>query len=134
MTTRRSYIPQHHGLSIEIVDYQIELAIAIEIADCKTSSRPGVGECVSGRRSDALKLSLQVSKQQRLLRVTRSPLMRISRRINMSIHKKQIEPAVVVVIDKTRPPTQERDRHFTKARLKRYVGKIVIAVVVIKNV
>src|SRR6185369_7179916 len=133
-TTRRSHIPQHDRLCIQIVDDEIELAIAIKIADCKTTSRPRVRKRISGRRSHTFKFPLQISKQQRLLRVTRSPLMSISSQINMSIHNKQIEPPIVVVVDKTRTPTKKRNRNFTKPGLKCHVGEVVVAVVVVKNV
>src|SRR6185369_4525501 len=134
MSTRRCDIPQHHRLCIEIVDDEIEFAVTIKISNCKTTSRPRVSQRTAGRRSDTFKLPFLISKQQRLLRVTRSPLVRISSRINMSIHNEQVEPAIVVIIDKTRAPTQKRNRNFTKSGLKRYVCEIVVAVVVIKNV
>src|ERR1043165_4842109 len=134
MSTRRRHVLQHHRLCIEIVNNQIEPAITIKIANRKPTSGPRVRKRIPRRRTHSFKLSLHIAKQQRLLRVTRPPLVLISRGINMSIHNKQIEPAIVVVVDKTRSPTQKRNRNFTKPGLKCYVSKIVVAVVVIKNI
>src|SRR2546423_14195796 len=98
MTARGSNIAQHYRFRVKIVDDEIEPAIAIEISDCESSSGPRVGKRVPRRCTNALKLPLHVAKQQRLLRVTRSPLMRIDLRINMTIYHKKIQPAIVVEI------------------------------------
>src|SRR6185369_11508664 len=127
-------IAQHNRLRIEIIDHEIKPAITVEIADRESTTRPRIRERTARRRADTLKLSLQITKEQRLLRVTRSPLMLISRRINVTIHNKQIKPAIVVEINKTRAPTEKRNRHFTKSHLERHIGKVVVAIVVIQRV
>src|SRR5215470_15654626 len=125
---------QKNRRAVEIIDHEIETPIAIEIADREPASGPRIRERTSRRRADPLKLAVQIPKQQRLLRVTRAPLMRIDLRVHVTVHHKQIQPAIVVVIDKARAPTEKRNRHFTQTGLKSYVSKIRVAVVVIEHV
>src|SRR5215467_11335596 len=120
MTTWRSNIPQHDGLGIKIIDHQIKSTITIEISDRETASGPRVRQRISRWRTHTLKLPLHVSEKQRLLCVTRAPLVRVGGRINVTIDDEQIEPPVIVVVDETRSPTQKRNRHLTEPNLKRY--------------
>src|SRR5215213_5996363 len=112
MTTRRANVSQHHRLCVEIIDHEIESAIAIEISDCETASGPSIREGISRRRAHALKLSFHVSEKQRLLRITRAPLMRVRRRVNMTVDDEQVQPTIVVVVDEARGPTEKRNRSF----------------------
>src|SRR5215211_1439071 len=134
MATCRRNIAQHNRLRVEIIDHQIKSTIAIEVSYRQTSSGPRIRQRASRRRAHSLKLALDVAEKQRLLRVTRPPLMLIDSRINMPVYDKQIQPAIVVIIDKTRGPTEKRNRNLTKARLKRHIREVVIAVVVIKRI
>src|SRR5919205_1971733 len=104
MSICRRDVTQDHWLRIEIIDHEIKSTITVEIADRESTTVPRIRERTAGRRADTLKLPFQITKQQRLLCVTRSPLVLVSRWINVTIHDKQIEPAIVVEIDKTRPP------------------------------
>src|SRR5215216_224403 len=113
MSARRSNVSQQHRLRVEIIDHQIKPAIAIEVANRQATPGPRIRQRASRRRAYAFELALHVAEEQRLLCVTRSPLMRIGRRINMPVYYKQVEPAVVVVIDKARGPTKKRNRNFT---------------------
>ncbi len=110
MTICSRNIPQHHRLRVEVIDHEIESTIAIEISDCETSSGPRIRERISGRRADALKLPFHVPEEQRLLRITRTPLMRVRRRVNMTIDDEQIQPTIVVVVDEARAPAEKRNR------------------------
>src|ERR1041385_9123590 len=80
MTTRCSNIPQQDRLRVQIIDHEIKSTVSIEISDRQSASGPRIRERITRRRSDSLKLPLHVSEKQRLLRVTRAPLMRFSGR------------------------------------------------------
>ncbi len=48
----------------------------------------------------------------------------------MTVGDQHVFPAVVVVIEKSRAPAEERQRQVALARLKRHVAEIALAVVV----
>src|SRR6266851_5095947 len=92
-------IPQNCGLRINVIDYHIEPAIAVEIPYRKTTGAVGRGQTAAGGGADTFKLSVsQVMEKKRLFSVACAPLMIVDRRIDMPIGVNQIEPAVVVVI------------------------------------
>src|ERR1041384_399171 len=73
-------------------------------------------------------------KQQGLLRVTGAPLMIVDRGIHMTIRHEKIFPAVVVIINKSGAPTEKWNGHFAQPSLKRKVGEVSFAIVVIENI
>ena len=52
----------------------------------------------------------------------------------MAVGNDQIQPAIVVKIDKASAPTKKRKRDLAESGQKSYIGKISIAVVVIEHV
>src|SRR5438552_1490186 len=58
----------------------------------------------------------------------------INGRIDMAVSNDQILPPVIVVIKKTRAPTEKRNRNFAQAGQKGHIGEIPITVVVIQNI
>src|SRR5829696_4177282 len=134
MTSRGGDISQQHGFRVESIDHKIKTPITIQVSNSQPSPRPGTRERTARRCPYTLKLTFAIAKEQCLLRVTRSPLVRIHSRIYVTIHYEKIEPAVVVKIKKACAPTQKWNRDFTDSRLKRHVSEIVVAVVVIKHV
>src|ERR1051326_838078 len=128
-------VPQDGRLGIGVIDDHVEPAIAIEIADCQTAPTPGCGQAAVGSCPDPFKLAVtKISKQQCLLRIAGSPLMLVNRGVNMAVSHHQIQPAVIVKIQKARSPTQKRERNLSEPRQKSYVGEISIAVIVTEYV
>src|SRR6266536_1876723 len=65
-----------------------------------------------------------------LLRIAGAPLMIVYRWIDMTISDDQIQPSIIVEIDKARTPTKKRKRDLAKSGQESYIGKVSIAVIV----
>ena len=60
--------------------------------------------------------------------------MLVNCRVDMAVGNDQIQPTIVVKIDKAGAPTKKRKRNLAEAGQKSYIGKISIAIVVIEHV
>src|SRR5258706_14662440 len=58
----------------------------------------------------------------------------INSRIYVAIRVDEIQPAVIVIIEKAGAPFEKRNRNFAKAGLKREVSEVPLSVVVIQDV
>jgi len=72
-------------------------------------------------------------KEQRSFSKRRAPLVLVYLRINMAVHHEEIKPAIVVVIEKTVPPTDEWNRGSYDTCLVAHDREAVIAVIVIEH-
>src|SRR6201999_331377 len=82
-------------------------------------------------RRNVLEVSVaQVVKEKHTLRVRGAPVLFVSDRIDMPVDEHQIEPSVVVVVEKAGSPAQKRDGLLAQSGMERDFGKICVAFVV----
>ena len=68
-----------------------------------------------GAAPDSFEFSvLKILKEQRLLRITGTPLMLINCWVDVSINNHDIFPTIVVIVDKNRAPTQKWQGNFAE--------------------
>src|SRR6266508_2939016 len=114
---------------LTVVDDNIEPAIAVEVCDRQTSSAPRSSQAAVRRSTHAFKFSIaQISKKQSLLRIARAPLMLVNSRVDMAVGHDQIQPTVVIKIEKARSPTKKRQRNLAESGQESYISEIGIAV------
>src|SRR5258708_29754062 len=110
------HIAKQHGRTINRVDHNIDLAVIEQIAKCRSTCRNDRGQpgSLNGRHvfeSSTLPFWIRyVMKEQRSFSKRRAPLVLVYLRISMAVDHEEIKPSIVVVIEKTVPPTDEWNR------------------------
>ena len=108
---RRGDISQDRRFGIDIINDHVQAAISIQIANRQSPAGPGFCERTSRRRPDTFKLSiLKIAEEQGLLSKTGAPLVRVDRRIDVTVYNKEIQPRVVIKIEEARSPTEKWNR------------------------
>ena len=111
------HIAQQDGRPVHHIDHDIDLAVVEEVAESAAASGDDVGKPGAFDRRHVLKLlPLQVPKEQRTLRKARAPIVLVYLRIDMAIDKKQVLPAVIVVVEKSIAPAKKRNRDLRDPR------------------
>src|SRR5215831_4152512 len=110
---------------VDVVHNDVQSSITVEIAYGHAARAPGLRQGAPWRRAYTFEFpGAQIAKQQRLLSVTRTPLMLVNRRIDMPVSHKQVFPTIVVVIQECRAPSEKRKRDLTEPRLIRDIREI----------
>src|SRR5258708_2965445 len=110
------HIAKQHGRTVNRIDHNINLAVVEQIAKCCSACRNDLGEPgpPNGRhvfKSSTLAFWIRdVMKEQRSFSKRRAPVVLVHLRVSMAVHHEEIEPAIVVVIEKTVAPTDEWNR------------------------
>src|SRR5438105_7260920 len=135
MTGRRGDIAQYGGFRVDIIDNHVQSPVAVEIANGQSSTAPRRRQTASRCRTDAFKLAVaQILEQQSLLSIAGAPLMLVDDGINVPVRDHQIQPTVIVIIQKARAPTQKWERRLAYPGESGEIRKITITVIVIKHV
>ena len=117
MASGDAVIAQNHRAAVDIADDDIHIAVIEEIAHSKSARDATLFECrpslVAGIAERAV---LLVQVKQFGLAIASARGQRIHLRIDMAVDCNQIEPAVVVEIDKCGPPLHPRQRGQRDAR------------------
>src|SRR5712692_252415 len=125
--------------TVNRADHNIDLAVIEQIAKCCSTcqndpSQPG---SLNGRHvfeSSTLPFWIRyVMKEQRSFSKRRAPLVLVYLRINMAVNHEEIKPSIVVVIEKTVPPTDEWNRGSCDTCLVAHVREAVVAVVAVEH-
>src|SRR5258708_6048057 len=112
MTSLLRDVVKQSWLAVDVVYYNVGFSVAIEIRYGQAATGPAIHQPAAGCGGNAHKFAVGgVSKQQDLLGITGSPLIFIDRRINMTVCDDQVLPTVVIEIQKTCTPPQERNRY-----------------------
>ena len=129
------HVAQQHRRSVDGIDDHIDFAVVEQVAEGRAAR--GDHDCQPGalHRRDVLEFPVlrsvgHVVKQQRPLRTGRAPVVLIHLRIDVAVHFKQIEPAVIVVVEEPIAPADKGNRGLRNARLVTHVGEARVAVVV----
>src|ERR1700722_2251964 len=120
---------------VDAVDHDIDLAIVEQISKRCPSGGDDIGQSSAfDRRNDRKFLTvIQVVKQQRALCKGHSPVMLVHLRVNMTADGHKVLPAVVVVDDKLRSPTQKGISDLSDTHFRGNIGEVSAAIVAEKG-
>src|SRR5215475_13520086 len=119
---------------INIVQHHIDVAVVEDVSKRCASCRNYYRQSASCGRRDFLKfLSVQVAKQQRPLRIGRSPPGFVGNGINVAVRYEKIQQAVIVKIQKTCSPVQEWNDGISYSAPERHIAKKPVAIISIER-
>src|SRR5262249_18616803 len=96
---------------IVIVDDDVDAAVVVKITEGCAAGRQHERETRACRSRHLLKSpALEIAKEQRTLRPRHSPVKAGNLWINMTHRNKEVKPAIVVEVEKTRTPSKKRGR------------------------
>src|SRR5258705_9999117 len=126
---------QHRRLAVNVIQYDIEATVAVEVCNRKAATAPTLGQCAARSGSNLLEFPIGgISEKQRLLGVTGPPLILIDRGIYMTICDNQVFPAIVVKIKKAGSPPKKRNSYLAKSGRESNISKITACVVVVQDI
>src|ERR1700746_932602 len=133
------HIAKQHGRTVYRIDHYIDLAVIEQIAEGCSTRRNDRGQpgSLHGRHvfeSPTLPFRIRyVMKEQRSLSKRRPPLLLVHLRVNMPVHHEDVKPAIVVIIEKTVTPTDERNCGSCNTCLIAHIREAVVAVIVVEH-
>src|SRR5580658_3023362 len=111
------------GNGVQVVEDNVDVAVVEQVPEGCASGGDYIGQAAARGRRHFLKfLAIDIAKKERTLRPSGAPLGLVGDGINVSIGDENIEPAVVVEIEKARSPAEKRDRGHAKADLEADIG------------
>src|ERR1700722_18523726 len=127
-------IPQEGWNSAELIDHHIDLSIVEQVTECRTARRQRRTQPRAFACGNEFELSISfVAKKQGPLGKGRPPVGLVHFRVNMTVRKEEISPAIVVKIQETGSPAEERDRYFGNSGLIADVRVIPVSVITVKR-
>ena len=134
----RIHVPQQHRRTVDWIDDYIDLAVVEQVAKRSSARRNHICQPRALHRrhvfkSSRLRFTGDVVKQQRTLGKRRSPVMLVHLGVDVAIDHKQVQPAIVVVVEETVTPAHERNCRLRNSDVVTHIGKARRAVVVKKH-
>src|SRR5438309_92020 len=104
------HVPEQQRLPLDLADYYVHFAVVKQVAEGRATPGDHLRKGGSLYRRDNLELAIvHVAEQQRFLSVRRSPVQSVCRGIDVSVDKHQVEPAIIVIVQESRAPSEERN-------------------------
>jgi hypothetical protein len=128
------HIAEEHRRPVDGAYDDIDLAVVEEIAKGRAATRNHIREAGPGHGRNVFEFAIfEIVEQQRPLRIAGAPVMIARVWIDMAVDLEDIQPSIVVVVDKSGAPAQEREACLGKAGAITYIGKAGVAVVVVEH-
>ena len=99
--------------AVDVVHDHVDAAVVVEIADRRAARHARRCQSVAGRGADILE-ARALAGCEKAARAAHSDVFqskRVDLRVDVAVDDEQIEPAVVVVVEKGRAPSEEWNRH-----------------------
>src|SRR5580700_11207031 len=127
-------VAQERGWHIDVIHDNIDLAVVKQIAKCGAprGHYDGKPRVFDGRYKFEL-LSRNIAEKKRSLREAGAPVVPVHFRVYMPAGNENILPPVVVVVDKSVAPAEERNCGHGQANIAAHIGKAEIAFIAIED-
>src|ERR1700722_13056333 len=128
-------VEKQSGRLTNVQHQDVNLAVVVKVTECGFAPRAGRYFVESGERGHVFEGAVAiVAIQKHRLLVPRGAFYVVHLRIDVAVHFKNIEPAVIDEVDKASAPPHQRSRGFGDASLPSNVGKPLFALIPVKRI
>src|ERR1700679_1562197 len=125
---------RNHRTALDIFYDQFEMPIIEEVTDCQSST------CLRNLNSRSRQFAyiakspvMLIEKQYFRLTIFGSDVFRVHLRINMPVDQREVQPSIIVDIEKRVTPADIRNCRFSNTRIKGHIREVPVSIIAKKS-